>query len=222
MKRYLPFIIIIAVALGALGSATALYRAKKRTQLSIPAPIVIAGREAEAVHSLGDSKAAVTLEEFGDFQCPPCATIAPLINQLEQDYKSDLRVIFSHYPLPTHQHAFEAALASEAADLQGRFWEMHDLLYREQSSWSKAPDVRPLFNAYAGILGLNIDRFKKDMESEPVKARVTSDQTRAASLGVSTTPSIFINNRAVPPSSLNPVALRDAVKAAINSKAPAG
>jgi protein-disulfide isomerase len=220
MKRYLPFIIIIAVALVALGSATALYRAKKRTQLSIPAQIVIAGRE--AVHSLGDPKAAVTLEEFGDFQCPPCATIAPSINQLEQDYKSDLRVIFSHYPLSTHQHAFEAALASEAADLQGRFWEMHDLLYREQSSWSKAPDVRPLFNSYAGILGLNIDRFKKDMESEPVKARVTSDQTRAASLGVSTTPSIFINNRAVPPSSLNPADLRNAIKAAINSKVPAG
>ena len=220
MKRYLPFIIIIAVALGALGSATALYRAKKRTQLSIPAQIVIADRE--TVHSLGDPKASVTLEEFGDFQCPPCSTIAPSINQLEQDYKSDLRVIFSHYPLPTHQHAFEAALASEAADLQGRFWEMHDLLYREQSSWSKAPDVRPLFNAYAGILGLNIDRFKKDMESEPVKARVTSDQTRAASLGVSTTPSIFINNRAVPPSSLNPAALRNAIKTAINSKSPAG
>ena len=220
MKRYLPFIIIVAVALGALGSATALYRAKKRTQLSIPAQIVIADRE--TVHSLGDPKASVTLEEFGDFQCPPCSTIAPSINQLEQDYKSDLRVIFSHYPLPTHQHAFEAALASEAADLQGRFWEMHDLLYREQSSWSKAPDVRPLFNAYAGILGLNIDRFKKDMESEPVKARVTSDQTRAASLGVSTTPSIFINNRAVPPSSLNPAALRNAIKTAINSKSPAG
>src|SRR5207249_6523793 len=63
-------------------------------------------------------------------------------------------------------HAREAALASEAASLQGRFWEMHDLLYREQSVWSKAPDVRTLFNAYAGILGLNIDRFKKDMESE--------------------------------------------------------
>lgn len=220
MKRYLPFIIIVSIALGALGSATALYRAKKRAQLSIPAQIVIAGRE--AVHSLGDPKAPVTLEEFGDFQCPPCSTIAPSINQLEQDYKSDLRVIFSHYPLPTHQHAFEAALASEAADLQGRFWEMHDLLYREQSSWNNAPDVRPLFYSYAGILGLNIDRFKKDMESEPVKARVTSDQTRAASLGVRTTPSIFINNRAVPPSSLNPAALRNAIKEAINSKSPAG
>ena len=220
MKRYLPFIIIVAVALGVLGGATALYRAKKRAQLSIASHQNTVG--AEGRHSLGDPKAAVTLEEFGDFQCPPCGIIAPSINQLEQDYKSDLRVIFSHYPLPTHQHAFEAAVAAEAADLQGRFWEMHDLLYREQSSWSKAPDVRPLFNAYAGILGLNIDRFKKDMESEPVKTRVTSDQTRAASLGVNTTPSIFINNRAVPPSSLNPAALRNAIKAAINSKSPAG
>jgi protein-disulfide isomerase len=136
MKRYLPFIIIVA---GALEGATVLYRAKKRTQPDVP-QTEIAG--AEARHSIGDPKAAVTLEEFGDFQCPPCATLAPSIDQLEQDNKSDLRVIFSHYPLPTHEHAFEAALASEAADLQGRFWEMHNLLYREQSSWSKAPDVR--------------------------------------------------------------------------------
>src|SRR5207244_3078970 len=83
-----------------------------------------------------------------------------------------------------------AALASEAASLQGRFWEMHDLLYREQPVWSKAPDVRVLFSAYAGMLGLNIDRFKKDMESEQAKARVKSDEQQALALGLANTPTI--------------------------------
>ena len=117
-----------------------------------------------------------------------------------------------------HQHALQAAMASEAADLQGRFWQMHDLLYREQATWSSAPDVRPLFDSYAGVLGLNIERFKRDMESQPVKDRVASDHRRAASLGVRTTPSIFINNRAVPPKNLNPADLRTAIEAAINGK----
>src|SRR5205814_4081468 len=97
---------------------------------------------AESGHVRGRSDAPVTIIEFGDFQCPPCANLSEPINQLERDYRSRLRIVFRHFPLPNHQHAREAALASEAASLQGRFWEMHDLLYREQSVWSKAQDVR--------------------------------------------------------------------------------
>src|SRR5207249_7578141 len=118
-------------------------------------------------------------------------------------------------------HAREAALASEAASLQGRFWEMHDLLYREQSVWSKAPDVRTLFNAYAGMLGLNIDRFKKDMESEQAKARVESDEQQATTHGVRTTPTIFINNHQVSPAYLNPAGLRGSIDAALGARTPA-
>src|SRR5213075_860669 len=100
------------------------------------------------------------------------------------DYRPRLRVIFRHFPLPNHAHAREAAFAAEAAGLQGKFWEMHDLLYREQAQWSKATDAQPLWNAYAGILGLNVDRFKQDMNSETVKERVAADQKHGASLGV--------------------------------------
>jgi len=123
-------------------------------------------------------------------------------------------------PFGSHQHAQEAAFASEAAGLQGRFWEMHDLLYREQAAWSTAADARLLFNAYAGMLGLKIDRFKKDMESDEVKRRVTSDQQQGAALGVTVTPTIFINNRALPPASLNAAGLRAAIAAAIKAKSP--
>ena len=220
MKRYLPFVIIAAVALATLVSGTMLYRAKRLPALAIPENSTTSAMGGtEMIHVRGRADAPVTLVEFGDFQCPPCATLADPINKFEREYASRLRVVFRHLPLANHQHAREAALASEAAGLQGRFWEMHDLLYREQSVWSKAQDVRVLFNAYAGMLGLNIDRFRKDTESEQAKARVKSDEHQAAALGLANTPTIFINDRRVPPARLNPSGLRIAINAATNEKA---
>ena len=220
MKRYLPFFIVAAVALATLVSGAMLYRAKRLPALAIPENSTTSAMGGtEMVHVRGRADAPVTLVEFGDFQCPPCANLSEPINQLERDYRSRLRVIFRHLPLANHQHAREAALASEAASLQDRFWEMHDLLYREQSVWSKAQDARVLFNAYAGMLGLNIARFKKDIESEQAKARVESDEQKAVALGVRTTPTIFVNNRQVSPTYLNPTGLRGSVDAALNEKA---
>ena len=199
-----------------------LYRAKRLPVLTTAKNHVASGMDdAKSIHILGNPDAPVTLEEFGDFQCPPCGMLSGPINQLEQDFRPRLRVIFRHFPLTMHRHAREAALASEAAGQQGRFWQMHDVLYREQALWSEAADVRPLFDAYAGMLGLKIDRFKKDMESDEVKRRVTADQEQGAALGITITPTIFINNRALPPAaSLNPASLRAAVEAAINNKSP--
>ena len=198
-----------------------LYRAKRLPVLTITKNHVASGMDdAKSIHILGNPDAPVTLEEFGDFQCPPCGTLSGPINQLEQDYRPRLRVIFRHFPLTMHRHAREAALASEAAGRQGRFWQMHDVLYREQAVWSEAADVRPLFDTYAGMLGLKIDRFKKDMESEEVNRRVTADQLRGTALGVTITPTLFVNNRALPNASLSPATLRAAVEAAMNIKSP--
>ena len=198
-----------------------LYRAKRLPVLTIAKNHVASGMdEAKSIHILGNPDAPVTLEEFGDFQCPPCGILSGPINQLEQDYRPRLRVIFRHFPLTMHRHAREAALASEAAGRQGRFWQMHDVLYREQAVWSEAADVRPLFDTYAGMLGLKIDRFKKDMESEEVNRRVTADQLRGTALRVTITPTLFVNNRALPNASLSPTSLRAAVEAAMNIKSP--
>jgi Na+:H+ antiporter, NhaA family len=128
MRRYLPFTIVAAVALLTLGSATMLYRAKRPRGLTISKEITSKTNDTESIHVRGNSDAAVTLEEFGDYQCPPCGVLAGPIKQLEHDYQPRLRVIFHHFPLANHQHAREAAWAAEAAGLQGRFWEMHDLL----------------------------------------------------------------------------------------------
>ena len=125
-------------------------------------------------------------------------------------------MIFRQFPLPVkvHAHAQEAALASEAAGLQGRFWEMHDLLYREQEVWSKAADARALFRAYAGMLGLDLDRFEKDMDGAEAKERVASDQKRGVALGVTSTPTIFINDRQIP-APIVVASLRTAIDAAL-------
>jgi protein-disulfide isomerase len=117
-----------------------------------------------------------------------------------------------------HEHARDAALAAEAAGLQGRFWEMHDVLYREQASWSKADNTRELFESYAGMIGLNLDQFKKDMEGEKARARVDSDQDRANSLGVKITPDVFINDRQIDLAAKTPEGIRAAIDAALKEK----
>ena len=222
MKRYLPLFIVAAIGLLALGTGMMLYRAKRSPALTIPRNFT--GPETadpKSIHIRGEPNAPVTLEEFGDFQCPPCGKLAAPTKQLEEAYGSQLRVIFRQFPLPVnvHAHAEEAALASEAAGLQGCFWEMHDLLYREQEIWSKAANPRALFRGYAGMLGLNLDRFEKDMDGAEAKERVASDRKLGAALGVHSTPTIFINDHQSPPP-IVVASLRTAIDAALKAQPP--
>lgn len=166
----------------------------------------------------GAAQAPVTLEEFGDFQCPPCGLLSGLLLEIEKEYGPKLRVIFRNFPFPNHEHALEAAYAAESADLQGHYWEMHDLLYKEQANWSHAADAKQQFASYAKMLGLDMNRFKADVAGPAVKVRVAADQARGKSLGVNATPSIFINHQAVPPTSFNPAALRAAIDQALKEK----
>jgi protein-disulfide isomerase len=217
MRRYLPLFIVAAVGLLALGTGTALYQAKRPPAPTIPRnSIALETAGTESMHVRGEANAPVTIEEFGDFQCPPCGKLAGPTKQLEETYGSQLRMIFRQFPLPVkvHAHAEEAALASEAASIQGCFWEMHDLLYREQDVWSKAADTRALFRGYAGMLGLNLDRFEKDMEGAEARERVASDKRRGTALGVHSTPTIFINNRQIP-APIVVAGLRAAIDAAL-------
>lgn len=219
MKRYLPFIIVAVVALATLGSGAILYRAKLPHPLTIPEDKSISRKgDAESMHIRGNADASVTLEEFGDFECPPCGSISGFLDELVREYDPRLRIVFRNLPLKMHQHARDAALAAEAAGLQGRFWEMHDVLYREQASWSTADNPRELFDSYAGMIGLNLDQFKKDMEGETARARVDTDLDRANSLGVQMTPTLFINDREMGPTAKTPEGIRAAIDAALKEK----
>ena len=219
MKRYLPFVIVVGVALVTFGSGAMLYRTKHEQLQAIPEDKALSANSgSESPHIRGNPNAQVTLEEFGDFQCPPCGSFAGFAEELLKEYDSRLRIVFRHFPLTAHEHAREASLAAEAAGIQGRFWEMHDLLYREQATWSKAPNARELFESYAGTIGLNVDQFKKDMDGEQAKARVDSDQARAESLEIKVTPSLYINGQPVDAKDKNPEGVRAAINAALAGK----
>lgn len=213
MKRYLPFLIVALVALITVGTGVALYRSHR-----IPAPTAAKESAVSPMHVKGDPKALVTIEEFGDFECPPCAMMSVALHQLEKEYAGKVRIIFRQFPLAMHPHAREAAAASEAAHLQGKFWEMHDLLYKEQAAWKKAADVPALFKSYAAQLGLDVERFTKDLQNPETAARVSKDHQEGTSRGVTSTPTIFINNTALPPTSTNPPGVRAAIEAALKEK----
>ena len=223
MKRYLPFVIVAGIALATLGSGALLYRAKRPQLRAIPESTTAPGKsDTESMHVRGNPDAPVTMEEFADFQCPPCGNFAGFAEELLKEYDSRLRIVFRNFPLPVHEHAHEAAMAAEAAGLQGRFWEMYDVLYREQAFWSYAPNTRELFESYAGTIGLNLDQFRKDMDSERAKERVDSDHARGEFLGIKVTPTFFINNQPVEPKDKTPEGVRAAINAALAEKSKSG
>jgi protein-disulfide isomerase len=122
---------------------------------------------------------------------------------MHQEFGDRLRITFREFPLvPTHQHALAAASAAEAAGLQGKFWEMHDLLYEHQKDWKDVFDVRPLFEGYARQIGLDVERYKSDINSDAVAQRIFQDGKRGHSLNVKGTPTVFLNGREVPFESL--------------------
>lgn len=195
MKRYLPFAIILAALLLAIG-AGALYLHFRKSPAPSARPTF--GRPgAEPPHVRGPADAPVALEEFGDFECLPCFVLWPAMKNIEKDYSKRLSITFLQHPLAQHRHALEAARASEAAGLQDRFWKMHDLLYLRRSKWVREEDVRGFFNACASDLALDLERFKKDMDGEVVAKRIAADQDRGDSLGIDRTPTVFINGKKV-------------------------
>lgn len=222
MKRILPFIIILIVLGAALGSAWYLTRAIPASPTlgsqsqATPAsqgspglqtspvaqqqqPVVQGVPGAEPPHVLGPASAPIQLEEFGDFECPPCGMFHPILKQMHEEFGDKLAITFREFPLvPTHQHALAAASAAEAAALQGKFWEMHDLLYEHQNEWKAEFDVRPRFEAYAKQIGLDVERYKRDVNGDFVAQRIFADGKRGHSLGVKGTPTVFMNGREVP------------------------
>jgi len=134
------------------------------------------------------------LEEYGDYQCPPCGELYPDLKKIEGEYGNQLHLVFHYLPLTRlHKNAMAAARAAEAARLQNKFWEMHDRLYRNQKAWADEEDPRPIFISYARELGLNTAQFQGDMESNRVDQAISADIQRAQSLGINGTPTILID-----------------------------
>jgi protein-disulfide isomerase len=153
-------------------------------------------------YARGGEKASVTLEEFSDFQCPACGALEPGLRKVVKDYGERVRLTFRNYPLPMHRYAFFAARAAEAAGQQGKFWEMHDALYDNQKEWSDSMEPRVQFDSYATRLGLDVQRFKADMERQDLTDRIKADMQRGNSLNVRGTPTVYLNGRELVPGKL--------------------
>jgi protein-disulfide isomerase len=194
-KSSLPFAIIALVLVAAVVAGFLLFKARRTSPGLQVATTTKPG--AQPPHVRGDPKAPVTLEEFGDFECMPCFILWPALRNLEKDYGDRLAVIFRNNPMPQHTHALDGARAAEAAGLQGKFWEMHDLLYLQRGKWTRAADPKTEFAEFARSLELDVDRFNKDLAGDEVAGRVAADRERSAALGLDRTPVVYINGRKV-------------------------
>lgn len=151
-----------------------------------------------ADHVFGNAKSKVVMIEYGDFQCPGCGSAYPVITPLTVKYKDQVAFVFRNFPLTQlHPNAMVAAAAAEAAGLQGKYWEMHNKLYENQSAWNTlSPSTRvDFFTEYARSLGLNVTTFKTDVTSTVVSQKIAYDQALGRKDGVTGTPTFFVDGK---------------------------
>lgn len=152
----------------------------------------------EQDHVRGTVGGKVTLVEFGDLQCPACAAYEPIVRQVTADNAGTLQFVFKHFPLTQiHPNALLSAKATEAAALQGKFWEMHDILYDKQTEWSGTLNARDLMVGYAGTLGLDTAKFTEDLSNKSIEEKIIAEYREGVSLGVQGTPTFFVNGKKI-------------------------
>lgn len=151
------------------------------------------------------------LIEYSDFQCPSCKSVHDILKTIESSNSADFDItkkvtlVFRYFPLyQIHDKAYLSAYAAEAAGIQGKFWEMADLLFTSQQTWSTSSDpVKEYFLKYADDLKLDVDQFSKDISSNKIKDRVNQDLLEAEQMGIDSTPTLFLNGKKVEVSSFN-------------------
>ncbi|MDD5415649.1 MAG: thioredoxin domain-containing protein [Candidatus Daviesbacteria bacterium] len=144
---------------------------------------------------IGSDSAKVRMVEFSDFECLACSAVEPYIVKLRAADPSKIQLIYRHFPLSQHAHSSQAAALAEAAGEQGKFWEMHDKLLETQAKWSSMNDATAFFMDLVKELGLDEDKIKQTMAGNVIKAKIDSDVAEGNSLGISQTPTFFVNGR---------------------------
>ena len=178
-------------------------------------PVVITQTD----HVRGAKDGKVTLVEFGDFQCPACGAYEPIVRQVLVDNKDTLKFSFRHFPLTQiHKNALLAAKASEAAGVQGKFWEMHDILYDKQEEWGEALNAREFIMMYATTLKLDAKKFATDLESKTLEDKILAEYKEGISLGIQGTPTFFLNGKKLESNPRNLAEFNAAIKDAATTK----
>lgn len=161
---------------------------KGNVTLSLPMPEVERKEVAATGPARGPENAPVTIVEFTDFQCPFCARALPTIEQIHEEYGDKVRIVFRNFPLEFHANAQKAAEAAQCARDQGKFWEMHNVLFAHQKALSPED-----LHSYAKELGLDTEKFNQCLDSGEKAGMVKADAAEGSSLGVTGTPAFFIN-----------------------------
>jgi len=144
---------------------------------------------------IGSDSAKVTLVEFGDYQCPSCAFSHVVVKDLIQTYPTQLSFVFRHFPLSQHPLAPLAAQAAEAAGEQGKYWEMHDILYENQTQWSTAADPVKYFQTYATNLSLDLTKFTESVSSTKFAGKIQQGLADGSAINVNATPTFYLNGQ---------------------------
>ena len=151
-------------------------------------------------HVRGLETATLALVEYGDFQCPACKTYHPIVREVLAAYDGRLKLVFKHFPLTSvHPNAAPAALSAEAAGAQGKFFEMHDILYERQSEWAglTPAHAQEKFISYARQLKLDEEKFTEDIKNKELEGIVRAHQEEGIENGVSSTPTFFLNGKII-------------------------
>lgn len=175
---------------------------------------------------MGSTTANVTIEEFADFQCGACASVHPVLKEIQSTYGSRIRFIFRNFPLaiPAHDKAYEAAVAVEAVGMQDRtkFWAMQNLLFENQQAWTASPNYRQIWEGYVQQIGLDVEKFKTDAAGRDAKARVDADLARGRGMSVDSTPTLLVNGKNIPLQSITVSNLRQVIDAEIQNAIKTG
>ncbi len=207
-------LIIGAVLLGAVLGGWWYYSSKKSTPVTANSNTTASNQTTAKTSALppnappgsqppnmaGSQTATVSVEEFADFQCGSCAAAHPTMNEIKSLYGSRIKFVFRNYPLsiPADDKAYEAAVAAEAAGLQGKFWDMQNLLFTNQQAWTAAPTYKEIWKGYAEKIGIDVVKWESDRAGIAAKGRVDADLARGKALSVNSTPTLYVNGASIP------------------------
>ncbi len=152
-----------------------------------------AGVDTSKTFIKGNPEASITLVEYSDFQCPACAGFQPVLADVMNEFGNDIRFEYKHFPLPMHSLAEPAARAAEAAGQQDKFYEFHDVLFEKQKTWSNSSNPNALFTQYAEELGLDMQKFRRQMNASLLADKISDSKAEAKKLNVTATPTFFLN-----------------------------
>ncbi len=186
---WLGFIILLGLIIW--GLIAAMNKGNSPAQTATPGPV------SSTDHVLGSIDTPVTLIEYSDFQCPACEAYYPIVTRLYNESSSTMHLVYRHFPLSQHPNAVPAAMASEAAGVQGKFWQMYDQLFSNHTEWTELPDPTAVFLKYATKIGLDVPKFKTDVASSTLRDFINAEQNEGIHIGIDHTPTFYVNGKMI-------------------------